>query len=36
VDINRVRETIIENIKFSAKENVCCYELKENKPRFDE
>jgi hypothetical protein len=36
VDINRAWETIIENIKISAKESLGYYEMKKHKPRFDE
>jgi hypothetical protein len=36
VDINIVWETIIENIKISAKASLGYYELKKHKPRFDE
>jgi hypothetical protein len=35
VDINSVWETIRENIKMSAKENLDYYELKKDKPWFD-
>jgi hypothetical protein len=35
-DINSVWETIIQNIKVSAKESLGYYELKEHKPWFDE
>jgi hypothetical protein len=34
VDINRVWETIRENIKISAKERLGYHELKKRKPRF--
>jgi hypothetical protein len=36
VDINRVWETITENIKISAKESLGYYELKQHKPWFNE
>jgi hypothetical protein len=36
VDINRIWETIRENIKISAKESLGFYELKKHKPWFDE
>jgi hypothetical protein len=36
VDINKVWETIRENIKISAKENLGFYELKKHKPWFNE
>jgi hypothetical protein len=36
VDINSASETIRENIKISAKESPRNYELKKNKPWFDE
>jgi hypothetical protein len=36
VDVNIAWETIIENIKFSAKESLGYYELKKIKPWFDE
>jgi hypothetical protein len=36
VDINSTWETIIENIKISAKESLGYYELKKHKPWFDE
>jgi hypothetical protein len=36
VDVNKAWETIRENIKISAKESLGYYELKENKPWFDE
>jgi hypothetical protein len=36
VDINMALETIRENIKISAKESLGYYELKKNKPWFDE
>jgi hypothetical protein len=36
VDINRVWETIKENIKISAKESLGYRELKKHEPRFDE
>jgi hypothetical protein len=36
VNINRVWETIRENIKISAKQSLCCYELKKHKRWFDE
>jgi hypothetical protein len=32
VEINTVWETIRENIKISAKESLCYYELKKHKP----
>jgi hypothetical protein len=35
-DINRYWETIRENIKISANESLCFYELKNHKPWFDE
>jgi precorrin-6B methylase 1 len=35
-DINRARENTKENIKTSAKQSLSLYELKQNKPRFDE
>jgi hypothetical protein len=35
-DMYRALENIKENIKTSAKERVCVYELKQHKPRFDE
>jgi hypothetical protein len=35
VDFNRALETIRENIKISAKENLGYYELKKHKPWFD-
>jgi hypothetical protein len=35
VDINLGLETISENIKISAKENLGYYELKKHKPLFD-
>jgi hypothetical protein len=36
VDVNKAWETIRENIKISAKESPSYYELKKNKPWFDE
>jgi hypothetical protein len=36
VEINTVWEMIKENIKISAKENLCYYGLKQHKPWFDE
>jgi hypothetical protein len=36
VDINRASETIIEDIKVSAKESLGYYELENHKPWFDE
>jgi hypothetical protein len=36
VDINKAWETIKENINFSAKKRLGYYELKKNKPWFDE
>jgi hypothetical protein len=36
VEINTVWETIGENIKFSAKETLGYYELKQHEPWFDE
>jgi hypothetical protein len=36
VDINRAWETVKENIKISAKQNMGYYELKQQKPRFSE
>jgi hypothetical protein len=36
MDINRVRETIRENIKISTKEILGYHELKRHKPCFDE
>jgi hypothetical protein len=36
VDVNKAWETIRENIKISAKESLGYYELKKNKPWFDE
>jgi hypothetical protein len=36
VEINSVWETIRENIKFSAKESLGCFEFKKHKPWFDE
>jgi hypothetical protein len=36
MDINRDWETVGENIKISAKELLCYYELKKHKPWFDE
>jgi hypothetical protein len=36
VGINRVWETITESNKISAKVGLGYYELKKNKPRFDE
>jgi hypothetical protein len=35
VEINSAWETIIENIKISAKEGLDYFELKKHKPRFD-
>ena len=35
-DINRTWENIKGNIKISAKESLGLYELKQNKPRFDD
>jgi pyocin large subunit-like protein len=35
VDINTEKETISENIKISAKQNIGYYELKQHKTRFD-
>jgi hypothetical protein len=35
-DINRIRETIRENIKISAKGSLDFYELKKHKPWFEE
>ena len=35
-DINRIWENIKENIKTSAKESLCLYEVKQHKPWFDE
>jgi hypothetical protein len=34
VNVNKAWETIRENIKISAKESLCYYELKKHKPRF--
>jgi hypothetical protein len=34
VDVNKVRETITENIKISSKESLGYYELKKHKPWF--
>jgi hypothetical protein len=36
VDFNRAWEAIRENIKISAKVTLGYYDLKKNKPRFDE
>jgi hypothetical protein len=36
VDINRTWETVGQNIKILAKENLGCYGLKKHKPWFDE
>jgi hypothetical protein len=36
VDINKACETIRENIKISAKESLGYYELKKQKPLFDD
>jgi hypothetical protein len=36
VEINSAWETIRENIKISAKESLGYFELKKNKPWFDE
>jgi hypothetical protein len=36
VDLNKAWETIIENIKMSAKESLGYYEPKKHKPWFDE
>jgi hypothetical protein len=36
VDVNNAWETIRENINISAKESLGYYELKKNKPWFDE
>jgi hypothetical protein len=36
VDVNKAWETIRENIKISAKESLRYYEVKKNKPWFDE
>jgi hypothetical protein len=36
VDVNKAWETIRENIKISAKETIGYYEVKKNKPWFDE
>jgi hypothetical protein len=36
VDVNKAWETIRENIKISAKESIGYYEMKKNKPWFDE
>jgi hypothetical protein len=36
VEINAIWETIRENIKILAKENLGDYELKQHKPWFDE
>jgi hypothetical protein len=36
VDVNKAWETIRENIKISAKESLGYYELKKNKPWFQE
>jgi hypothetical protein len=36
VDVNKAWETITENIKISAKGSLGYYELKKNKPWFDE
>jgi hypothetical protein len=36
VDVNKAWETIRDNIKISAKESLGYYELKKNKPWFDE
>jgi hypothetical protein len=36
VEINSAWETIIENIKISAKESLGYYGLKKHKPRFEE
>jgi hypothetical protein len=36
VDVNKAWESTGENIKISAKESLGYYELKKNKPRFDE
>jgi hypothetical protein len=36
LDVNKAWETITENIKISAKESLGYYELKKNKPWFDE
>jgi len=35
-DINKAWENIKENIETSAKESLCLYELKHQKPWFDE
>jgi hypothetical protein len=36
VDTIRAQETVTENIKTSAKENLRCFKLKQNKPQFEE
>jgi hypothetical protein len=36
MDINRASETVRENIKISAKANLCYYKLKKHKPWLDE
>jgi hypothetical protein len=36
VDYNKALETIRENIKIPTKESIGYYELKKNKPGFDE
>jgi hypothetical protein len=36
VDVNKAWETITENIKISAKESLGYYEVKKNKPWFNE
>jgi hypothetical protein len=36
LDVKRASESIKENIKISAKEGLCYYELKQHKPWFDE
>jgi hypothetical protein len=36
VDINRFWKTIKENIRISAKESLCYYEMKKHKPCFNE
>jgi hypothetical protein len=36
VDVNKAWEAIRENIKISVKDSLGYYELKKNKPRFDE
>jgi hypothetical protein len=36
VDVNKAWETIRENINISAKESLGYYELKKNKPWFDQ